>query len=72
VTSREAIWVHLLCKTYGCLPHEVMRWSYEEYSLNVAVLRAGLEAEAEANGRSATGKSGNDDPSLEEMLLGME
>lgn len=32
--------IHLLAKTYGCLPSELLRLSWKEYQFNTAVLLA--------------------------------
>ena len=37
--------VHLLAKTYGCLPSDLMWLLWEEYQFNAAVLLASVEDE---------------------------
>lgn len=40
--------MHLMAKTYGVLPSDLLRLEWWEYDFSAAVLMAGLEAEQRA------------------------
>jgi hypothetical protein len=37
--------VHVICKTYNRLPHEIMAMDFDDFTFTVQVLKAGNRAE---------------------------